>query len=104
MGLNLKSEAVLDEILELPHLWPGEDRAIVDTVISNDGEYLQPITLGAMTVTDFSNSYPTMLRRLMMSSGTCGEQIQAAYLERGAPGSVPYVEPDPNGVFAPATK
>jgi|GEM_PF-2456425 len=39
MGIKIGNNKVFDDIMALPHLWPGEDFALVQTVIDDGGVF-----------------------------------------------------------------
>jgi len=92
MGLYIQNEALLEQILELPHEWPGEDKAIIEKVISNSGKYIQPLQPSIYALTRMREAFPTIAERLRISREETVRRINEHYIQRAAPGSRPHLQ------------
>jgi cellulose synthase/poly-beta-1,6-N-acetylglucosamine synthase-like glycosyltransferase len=90
LGLNIKNVKTLDQILDLPHLWPGEDAAMVEVIVQNNGVFKHSFSPSSLTLTPLSDSYPPLLKSLRVGKQASKKISQEAYIVRGAPGSSPY--------------
>lgn len=86
--VNFNGE-VLEEVLALPHIWPGEDIAIKDIVVEHGGHIDKLPNPGAVAMTS-AERYPTIFQRAAMSKQEVAEQVNGSYLAEAAPGSIPY--------------
>lgn len=83
------TDDVLEDVLALPHIWPGEDRAMKDVVVKHGGRATKLQKPGAVAMTS-SDRYPNLFRRLRMSKQEVTEIIYDSYLADAAPGSISY--------------
>ena len=75
---------VIDEVMDMPHVWPGEDRYLLRTVSGNDlGRYSQLTSFGAAVVTS-SRFLPPLVERFSMSRGERQLKSDRQYIERRA--------------------
>lgn len=95
LGLNIKNTQILDHILNLPHLWPGEDTAMVEIIVQNNGLFKHSFSPDSLTFTPLSDSYPPLLKSLRVGKQASKKIAQEAYIVRGAPGSFPYISNQP---------
>lgn len=92
IGTNLQTSDLLDEMLSLDHYWPGEDRAIVDTVIALGGSFTQCINpLAAVRASD--RYHLGLSQRFQMHRTEANCVVKKTYADRAAPGSRPYNAP-----------
>lgn len=86
MGLRLRHRSVLDAVLDLPHIWRGEDRAMIDIVRDAGGTYTQSISPRSLVAQ--SSRYSTSLKdRLLLGGNESARRRDAAYNTRAAPGA-----------------
>jgi glycosyltransferase involved in cell wall biosynthesis len=90
-GINLQNEGTLEAILAMPHYWPGEDRAMMDTIVDRGGSFYQPVSPKLMTLTPSSVSFLPLSERLSLGHEEATKKIIDRYIERGADDSVPYL-------------
>lgn len=82
---------ILEKLMVLPHLWPGEDRAMADVIRSQGGIYAQPLSPTLGVFTRVSLSYMPLLERVKISRQESAERIRAQYTQRAATNSTPYI-------------
>jgi len=88
MATFLQREPVLKRILELPHIWPGEDCAMEIAIKSEGGSSRQVIHPGAAVVT--SARYISPIGDLVMAGREeTRKKSLKGYRERAADGSIP---------------
>ena len=51
MGIKLESQDLVTAILDLPRIWPGEDKAIARTILERGGQVVQLLALNSAIVT-----------------------------------------------------
>lgn len=90
MGLFLRREDVLDDVLALDNFWPSEDRAMAAVVLNYGGTLLQPINPGVVVLSPASLSFPTVIESIKFGKRRGREEMFRRYAERGTPGSVPF--------------
>jgi hypothetical protein len=91
MALRLARRSLLDGILDLPHIWRGEDRAMIDVVRHAGGTYTQSINPRSLVAQ--SSRYSTPLHdRLRFGSRESAQRRDAAYNARAAPGAAFYYD------------
>jgi hypothetical protein len=91
MALRLRHQSVLDGVLALPHIWRGEDRAMIDVVRQAGGRYVQ--CLSPLSLVAQSSRYSTTLKdRLLLGQEESQRRRDAAYNSRAAPGAVYYYD------------
>lgn len=90
MALHIKEVDLLEEVLSLPHYWPGEDLAVLDTLVKYNGAFYQPLSPALMTWNPSSDSYLPLLERVKRGREESTKRIVAHYINRGAKGSTPY--------------
>lgn len=86
---HLKDETVLEEVLGLPHIWPGEDRAIEELVTRSGGEKVQVTDLRASIMTS-SRYLPPVGHVLRVGKDQARQEILDFYSERAAEGSITF--------------
>ncbi len=75
---------VIDEVMNMPHIWPGEDRYLLRTVSGNDlARYSQLTSFGAAVVTS-SRFLPPLFERFSMSPRERQLKSNRQYIERRA--------------------
>jgi hypothetical protein len=92
MGIHIKRQETLDQVLELPHYWPGEDKAIIFTVLSNNGHLAQPTSPSVLALTPLSTSLPRISEILRVGSSEARARMFDNYTKRGAPNSQRYIQ------------
>lgn len=90
VGLNLKYDEVLEAVLALPHIWPRQEIALVDSVVAQGGQLNQSLSPSRLVITPLSESYPSLAESLRMGKEQSRRVTQVAYVERAAPGSITY--------------
>lgn len=84
MATRLAEDDVLQEVLEMPHIWPGEDIALVD-LVGGHGTFEQSID--PRTYVHMSaRSLPPLSRRLSAGKREAARDSHIDYLRRAAPG------------------
>lgn len=84
MATHFGNAAMLGEILALPHIWPGEDRAIADHITKSGGTLsyaLQPDAVAKVS----SRFYPSIVTRIFKGRDAAIEQRVSHYHDRAAP-------------------
>lgn len=81
----------LEAVLELPHIWPGEDLAMKEIVTQHGGRATKINHYGAMVITDRGRHH-TIWERLRMSKNDARQDVYRSYLADAPPGSVTYIE------------
>lgn len=94
MGIHLKTDQALERILELPHYWPSEDRAIANCVIAAGGRYDQSISPLLLTVSPPSISFLSLAETKKLGLEAARHVMLEHYRLRGAPGSIPFSPTD----------
>ena len=89
MAVRLSSRDELEVLLEMPHYWPGEDLAIVDTLQERGAIAIQSLSPFA-TVMQEARYAPTVLESRRVPKRLRHDVIIASYVQRGAQGSIPY--------------
>lgn len=90
MALKIQTDALLDEFMNIPNYWPGEDRAMTQTVLDQDGIYLRPVSVDLITTTPTSISAISLKDRLQLGAEESSHEVEQRYIERGNPDSEPY--------------
>jgi glycosyltransferase involved in cell wall biosynthesis len=88
MATHFRQEAALKRILELPHIWPGEDHAMELALLSEGGTTHQVTHPGAMVMTSSRYTFPIID---FVTAGRKGMRQKSLdlYKERAAAGSIP---------------
>lgn len=81
----------LEQVLALPHIWPGEDAAMKDVVRDHDGQVGKLQDPRAVVLTS-ADRIPSLWQRLGMNREEVDAQIRDSYLAEAPPGSIPYLE------------
>lgn len=89
MGIKLGNRNMLDAVLDLPHYWPGEDRALADTIEDHEGVFFQRLHPFA-AVHSSSRSHMPFRERIAMDREVAKNMNLESYVARGAAGSIPY--------------
>ncbi|HSX05344.1 MAG TPA: hypothetical protein VLF69_02660 [Candidatus Saccharimonadales bacterium] len=84
------NEALLDAILGLGNLWPCEDEAIKDAVVSHGGNTLKVMDVRALATTD-CRSAVGFFERLKIGAAAASAAWERSYADDAPEGSVPYV-------------
>ena len=84
MGLRLNTEERLEKILELPHIWPGEDRCIASMVQRWGGDVSVSLSLGGLVLTS-ARYHTSLLDRIRNGKGAVEDQSSRNYANRAAP-------------------
>lgn len=90
MGVHIIDTDRLENVLELPHYWNREDRALTNAIVRNGGIFKQSLHSDTVTFTPESESFPPILDVIKYGFSGLASTIDEAYSERGAPGSVPF--------------
>jgi glycosyltransferase involved in cell wall biosynthesis len=93
MGVHFRDNKVLDAILGLDHYWPGEDRAIVHTIIEHGGVHRPSLHPGMLALSQISAAAIPFKNYFQYGLAEARKQALIVYAERGAEGSVPYIHP-----------
>jgi len=91
MALKIQTPALLDEVLRISNFWPGEDRALTQTVLDQGGVYYRPTNVNLATLTPTSISAVSLKDRLQLGAEGSLREVERRYVERGSPDSEPYV-------------
>ncbi len=86
---HLKDETVLEAVLDLPHIWPGEDRAIEELVVRSGGEKVQ-VTDPRASILTSSRYLPPVGHVLRVGKAQARREILDFYDERAAEGSITF--------------
>lgn len=92
VALHIQNKDVLSSILDLPHYWFGEDRAMADKIIEHGGSHqnvLHPLTLAR---TPLSLSHSSIWWRLIHGPDLARKQLVHSYEQRGPAGSTTYTD------------
>lgn len=89
MAIRIGSSEVLDELLKLPHIWPGEDRCIANVVTAEDQKAVKLSSPSAAVYTS-SRFLPSVSMTVLKGSHEARRYMQQHYLDIAADGSVPY--------------
>ncbi|MES2630603.1 MAG: glycosyltransferase [Patescibacteria group bacterium] len=94
MAINIAQDELLEKILALDNYWPGEDRALVDTVEGYGGVFTQPISPNLLVFTPSSKSYLSYFERKRTGVDEARNQVTEHYRENAPPNSRPYDHPE----------
>jgi glycosyltransferase involved in cell wall biosynthesis len=89
MGLRISDESMLDDILSMPNYWPGEDRAIRDTILGNGGRRVGVTHPQSVVLTELTR-VPSVWRRLKIGKQAVNRNALITYLDDAPAGSVVY--------------
>lgn len=89
MLTQFHNERILGKILELPHIWLGEDHAIGLEVAENGGAMDQLVDIRANVKTS-ARYLPSIAHVLSVGSEEAKKEIGRRYKERAAPGSMSF--------------
>jgi glycosyltransferase involved in cell wall biosynthesis len=98
MGIHLRSEDALEEILSLPHYWPCEDRAIMIKILSLGGVVKQSANPKMTVSTPASDSFVPLSTYRKLGVVEARKLAIEMYIERAAPGSIPFTPNPPDTV------
>jgi glycosyltransferase involved in cell wall biosynthesis len=90
MAINIVQEELLEEILALDNYWPGEDRALAETVQNFGGTFKQPISPNLLVFTPASKSYLSYSERKRIGIDEARHRTSQFYQENAPPNSIPY--------------
>ena len=82
MAVRLHNNATLEEVLALPHIWPGEDRAIAD-LINARGDFHQ--SMDPRSYVRMHGRYEPPVRKLSTSKKESKRSSLNSYLDRAPP-------------------
>lgn len=91
MALKMASKYALDAVMHLPNDWPGEDRALANTIEASGGTYIQTIHPDTFVISPLSISAVSLLERIKLGADETRKEVARRYGERGPVGSTPYV-------------
>ncbi|MES2876203.1 MAG: hypothetical protein V4678_01910, partial [Patescibacteria group bacterium] len=80
--------ASLDAVMDLPHIWPGEDRAIELKIQENGGRSVQVAHREAVVMTSSRFMLP-ISRVVALGTDQARKETLTDYNERAADGSIP---------------
>lgn len=92
MSIHLHNSRTLDAVLDLPHYWPGEDRAVMEVIKANNGHYKALIDPLTTVFTPVSESYLSLRETIRIGLRQSNRLSEAAYSDRGAEGSIAYTD------------
>ncbi len=81
-------QATLDEVMDMPHIWPGEDRAIEMKIQEHGGTSRQIAHRDSVVVTSSRYMLP-ISRILAVGTDQARKETLSDYNERAADGSIP---------------
>lgn len=84
MGLRLNDSDLLDEMVALPHVWPGEDRYLASKVAEWGGDVSVATGARARMVTS-ARYHTSLLRRIIKGKQAVTEEAHQGYTRRAAP-------------------
>jgi glycosyltransferase involved in cell wall biosynthesis len=87
MAIALRTPAMLDRVLDMPHIWPGEDRAMAQMVKDEGGDFYQSLDLRTVVRTSSRYCLP-IIKRLMQSRSAALQSSLAHYKRQTAEGAV----------------
>ena len=87
MATHFGNTTMLDEILALPHIWPGEDRAIAYAITKHRGDISYALHREA-TVKVSSRFYPSIATRIVKGRDVAVKLRVDNYRERAAPSAM----------------
>ncbi|MFI5271004.1 MAG: glycosyltransferase [Candidatus Saccharimonadales bacterium] len=97
---HLRDQETVDRILELPHIWPMEDKALRDVVIERNGGLISTVNRNARVVTDAADRYTGLFSnfkfdlKLIFSLAPVEQDAESAiaesYIVEAPPNSVTY--------------
>ena len=90
MAIKLFNEKTLNAFLAMPHYWPGEDAAIADVIVANNGQHLQTVNPLAVVTAPLSESAVPWQYRLRFGAEETRNMVTNNYTQRAATGAVPY--------------
>jgi hypothetical protein len=86
MLFDLQDETTIQHVLELPHIWPLEDKAIRGVVVRRGGMVANTIHPHALVLTDARDRATSLYTKLRYNQPPPG----SSHLADAAPGSIPY--------------
>lgn len=89
MSIRLDNQSTADRFLDMPHIWPAEDRAIARMIELEGGRLHQSIALGAVALTS-SRYIFSLSERLRIGSKRATKITKNQYRDRAASGSRPF--------------
>lgn len=87
MLVKFSTEAVREQFLDMPHIWPGEDRATAQLLSDNAGRYDQSTDPRTLVLAS-TRMNPSLWRRLRYGRQAAIAEYQAGYLARRAPSAI----------------
>lgn len=92
MSVRFGNEETLEEFLDMPHIWPGEDRATAQLIIDADGTFHQSLDPRSMVISSERFAIP-ILQRIRMSKQEVRDYYERSYARRSAPGATHTFDP-----------
>lgn len=87
MLIHTLRDEIVEEILELPQIWPGEDAVIKDVVVESGGNVRKSLNPLASIFSD-SSRYPTLRKILAKGRKQTREDFRQTYLDDAPPNSI----------------
>lgn len=84
MSVTFGTEDVREQFLDMPHIWPGEDRATANLIIESGGSFEQSTDPRSLVLASARYS-PSLIDRLRYGPEYVGEKLTSDYAERRAP-------------------
>ena len=91
MSIFLRDRATLGAVLSLGHKWPGEDKAIADTIIENGGRHRETPHPNALALTPLTPTMPSVWLWVSKGGLVARQAMIEDYRRRAAPGSHSYL-------------
>lgn len=88
LALNIADPEMLDTILGLEHIWPGEDRYMA-SLVRERGKFTQSVAPWNTVLTS-GRWLPSLRRRLRIGQAAAGDLVKGNYIDRRAPGVTHY--------------
>ena len=90
MAFKLRRKKVLEKVLELPNIWPGEDAAIAKTIQRSRGKHVQTSNPFALAATPLSACAIPLHKRLLLGPEATRQAVTANYIASGPKNAQPY--------------
>lgn len=91
MLMRLCNDDVVDKVLMLPNIWPGEESAIRDIVLNNNGIVRKTMNPHAGAATS-GERFPDIRTRFSMGRDEYIKTIQESYNSDAPAGAIPYTD------------
>lgn len=86
MAISFGTEAVRQQFLDMPHIWPGEDRATAQLIIDAGGTLHQSLDVRSAVVASSRYNLP-FLSRYLHGNDHVAAHVESSYESRRAPGA-----------------